>query len=145
MISARREDRAGFSLIEALVALTIAALTLAAIFELQTQMIRGQERAARAIEQTAVQENALALTRDLNPMAQPEGVIQIPDGDRIVWTSTPHGRSQTNAGFPGGDGAYEVQLFTVTVNVERASGPPPGPLTFDRLGWRRLSVGGALD
>jgi general secretion pathway protein I len=142
---ARRQDRAGFSLIEALVALTVAALTLAAIFELQTQMIRGQERAARAIEQTAVQENALALTRDLNPMARPEGIIQLPDGDTVSWTSTPHGRSQTNAGFPGGDGAYEVQLFTVTVNVERADGPPPAPLTFDRVGWRRLGVGGALD
>lgn len=145
MIAARRQARQGFSLIEALVALTIAAMTLAAIFQLQIQMARGQERAARAIEQTAVQENALALTRDLNPMAQPEGFIQLPGGDRIVWTSTPHGRSQRNAGFPGGDGAYDVQLFTVTVNVERAAGPSPGPLTFDRLGWRRLGVPGALD
>lgn len=145
MTRARRRQRQGFSLIEALVALTVAAMTLAAIFQLQIQMARGQERAARAIEQTAVQENALALTRDLNPMARPDGVIQLPDGDRILWTSSPHGRSQTNAGFPGGDGVYEVQLYTVTVNVERARGPAPGPLTFDRLGWRRLGVAGALD
>ena len=40
-----RRGRDGFSLIEALVALAIAAMTLTAIFELQQQMIRGQRRA----------------------------------------------------------------------------------------------------
>lgn len=129
--------RQGFSLIEALVALTIAALTLTAIFELQIQMARGQERAVRAIEQTAVQENALALTRDLNPMARPEGAIQLPDGDRIAWRSQAKGRSVLNTGYPGGQGEYEVQLFTVTVTIERAGGPSPAPLVFDRMGWRR--------
>ena len=59
MIRRRRE---GFSLIEALVALAIAAMTLTAIFELQQQMIRGQRRAADVMEQVAAQENALALT-----------------------------------------------------------------------------------
>lgn len=130
-----RHRRSGFSLIEALVALTIAALTLAAIFELQVQMVRGQQRAVDAMEQVAAQENALALTRDINPMASPEGRISLPEGDTISWTSEPLGLPQQNAGFPTGNGAYQVQLYRLTVTVERVNGRSPGPLVFDRMGW----------
>ena len=72
-MTASASRREGFSLIEALVALAIASMTLMAIFELQIQMTRSQQRAALAIEQVAAQENALALTRNVNPMAQPQG------------------------------------------------------------------------
>lgn len=130
--------REGFSLIEALVALAIASMTLMAIFELQIQMARSQQRAALAIGQVAAQENALALTRNLNPMQQPQGRIELPDGDAIVWSAEPKSERRVNAGFPAGDGAYEVQLYRVTVGVERPQGRPPAPLVFDRLGWRRL-------
>jgi prepilin-type N-terminal cleavage/methylation domain-containing protein len=134
--ASRRHD--GFSLIEALVALAIASMTLMAIFELQIQMTRNQQRAALAIEQVAVQENALALTRSLNPMAQPQGRIELPGGDVVVWSAEPRGERRVNAGFPAGQGAFEVQLYRVTVEVERAQGRPPAPLVFDRVGWRRL-------
>ena len=130
--------RDGFSLIEALVALAIASMALMAIVELQIQMARSQQRAALAVEQVAAQENALALTRSLNPMAQPQGRIELPGGDVVVWSSEPRGERRVNAGFPAGQGAFEVQLYRVTVEVERAQGRPPAPLIFDRVGWRRL-------
>lgn len=133
--------REGFSLIEALVALTIAAMVLGAIFELQLQMVRGQRRATEAMAQVMAQENALALTRALNPMERPSGVISLPGGDTIRWTSEAKGRPVQNAGFPSGDGMFMVQLFTLTVQVERVSGTSPAPMVFDRMGWRRLSEG----
>lgn len=132
--------RSGFSLIEALVALTIAALVLGAIFELQIQMARGQQRAVDAIEQVVAQENALALTRALNPMATPTGEIALPEGDTVRWTSRPKGEPVINAGFPAGDGLFSVQLFTLTIEVERRTGRSPAPMVFDRLGWRRLDA-----
>lgn len=131
--------REGFSLIEALIALAIAAMTLTAIFELQQQMIRGQRRAADAMEQVAAQENALALTRDLNPLEQPEGTLELPEGDTIRWSSEPQTEMRTNAGFPTGDGLFQVQLFTVTVEIDRRNGRSPAPLVFDRMGWRRMT------
>lgn len=130
--------RSGFSLIEALVALTIAAMVLGAVFELQVQMVRGQQRATAAIAQVMAQESAIALTRNVNPMEQPSGRIALPDGDTITWTSEPYGVPRVNAGFPEDDGSFEVQLFAVTVAVAAANGPSPQPLTFDRMGWRRL-------
>ena len=138
MIIARR--RPGFSLIEALVALAVAAMTLTAIFELQQQMIRGQERAARAITQVMAQENALALTRDINFMERPTGDITLPEGDTIRWSAEPKGEPAVNTGFPVGNGQFQIQLYAVSVTIERAGGAPSPPLTFDRLGWRRLGV-----
>ncbi|MBN9479314.1 MAG: prepilin-type N-terminal cleavage/methylation domain-containing protein [Bordetella sp.] len=137
-----RRGREGFSLIEALVALAIASMTLMAIFELQIQMARSQRRAAQAVEQVAAQENALALTRSLNPMAQPQGRIELPGGDVVTWSAEPVSERRVNAGFPAGDGAFEVQLYRVTVGVERPQGRAPAPLVFDRLGWRRLELEG---
>ena len=130
--------RAGFSLIEALVALAIAAMVLAAIFELQVQMSRSQVRAAETLEQVAAQENAIVLLRDLNPTAQPEGVIALPGGDTVRWTSSPQGEAMTNAGFPAGNGRFEVRRYTITATIERPDARSPRPLVFDRLGWRRL-------
>jgi prepilin-type N-terminal cleavage/methylation domain-containing protein len=138
-VTRRRE---GFSLIEALVALTIAAMVLGAIFELQLQMVRGQQRATEAMNQVMAQENALALTRSLNPMERPEGRITLPGGDTIRWSSEAKGRPVRNAGFPAGDGAFMVQLFTLTVQVERVNGRSPAPMVFDRMGWRRLAEAG---
>ncbi|MBN8530051.1 MAG: type II secretion system protein [Caulobacterales bacterium] len=138
-----RPGREGFSLIEAIVALTIAAIMLMAIFELQQQMARGQERAQRAIAQSAMQENALALTQTVNPMERPDGAITLPGGETVRWVSVPKGRAVTNAGFPVGQGAFEVQLYTMTVSIQPVADPPPAPLTFDRMGWRRMSTGAA--
>lgn len=135
----RSKIRSGFSLIEALVALTIAALVLGAIFELQLQMARGQRRAIAALDRVAAAENAIALTRDLNPMATPTGRIALPEGDVVRWEARARGAPRVNADLPFGDGVFEVQLFTVTVSITRPSGLSPAPLVFDRMGWRRLS------
>ncbi len=135
--------RKGFSLIEALVALLIAALVLGAIFELQIQMVRGQQRAVDAIDQVRSQENAIALIRSVNPMTEPQGQIALEGGDTIRWTATPKTQPRRNAGFVSGDGQFEVQLFTMAVEVQRAAGRSPAPMVFDRVGWRRLDAAGA--
>lgn len=138
----RPEPRQGFSLVEALVALAIASMTLMAIFELQMQMARGQERAARVIEQVTVQENVLALLRHINPTETPQGTIDLPGGDRVIWSSEAIGSPSQNVGFPSGSGQYEMQLYRVVASIERSGEPSPAPLEFERLGWRSTgSVG----
>ena len=76
-------------------------------------------------------------------MDQPLGTIELPDGDVIRWTSAPNTEMRTNAGFPTGDGMFQVQLFTVTVEIDRRNGRSPAPLVFDRMGWRRMTGDGA--
>jgi len=54
--------RDGFSLVEALVALAVASMALLAVFALQQQLARGQQRHQAALELVRLQRNALALT-----------------------------------------------------------------------------------
>ena len=134
----RRGD-AGFSLIEALVALAIAAMALAAVFALQRQLAEGEQRHTRTLQLVALQKNALALTRDLNPTAEPTGAIRLAGGQTVRWSSQPLTAPRTNTGLPTGEGAFEVRLYRVRVDIADASGKSLGGLDFDRVGWRRLT------
>lgn len=137
----RGGTRPGFTLIEALVALAIAAMTMTAIFQLQIQMAQGQRRAQAVLQQVAVQENALALIRDINFMERPSGEFAVPGAEVIRWSAAPKGTAERNTGT-GGGGRYEVQLYEVTVQIERPGGRNPPDMTIERVGWRRMdSVG----
>jgi prepilin-type N-terminal cleavage/methylation domain-containing protein len=133
-----RRDR-GFSLIEALVALAIAAMALAAVFALQRQLAEGEQRHTRTLQLVALQKNALALTRDLNPTAEPTGAIRLGGGQTARWSSQPLTAPRTNTNLPVGEGAFEVRLYRVRVDILDGSGRRLGGLDFDRVGWRRLS------
>ena len=133
----RRE--AGFSLIEALVALAIAAMALAAVFALQRQLAEGEQRHTRTLQLVALQKNALALTRDLNPTADPTGAVRLAGGQTVRWSSQPLTAPRTNTGLPTGEGAFEVRLYRVRVDIADASGERLGGLDFDRVGWKRLT------
>ncbi len=133
----RDRARAGFTLIEALVALAIAAMVMTAIFQLQIQMAQGQRRAQAVLQQVAVQENALALIRDVNVMDRPAGEFAAPGGDVIRWSATAKGAPKRNVSA-GANGRYEVQLYEVTVRIERPGGRNPADMTIERVGWRRL-------
>jgi len=137
----RRSPRpTGFTLIEALVALAIAAVTLTAIFQLQVQMARSQQRAQAVLAQVALQENALALIRDINVMERPEGQISLPGGDMVRWSATAVGEKRRNVTEASTYGRYEVQMFEVAVEIVSPGRRSPPALKIERLGWRRLDT-----
>lgn len=129
---------AGFTLIEALVALAIAAVTLTAIFQLQVQMARSQQRAQAVLSQVALQENALALIREINVMERPEGQTTLPGGDTVRWSARPLGESRRNVTEASTSGRYEVQMFEVTIETSSPGRRSPPDMTIERVGWRRL-------
>ncbi len=130
--------RRGFSLIEALVALIVAAMALMAIFELQQQLVRGQLRYERALALVQLQRDALALTRDLNPTASPTGEAPLTGGRTVRWTSTALTRPRPNLDHATTPGRYEVTLYRVQVDILDPRRRILGQLAFDRMGWRRL-------
>ena len=131
-----RRARAGFSLIEALVALAVAAMALIAIFSLQQQLARGQQRHQAALELVRLQRNALTLTDELNPTVEPAGEIAMAGGRRLRWSSRPLTAPRTQVGIPSGEGRFEVRLYRVDGVILDARGRELGRIGFDRLGWR---------
>lgn len=134
--------RDGFSLIEALVALTIAALVLSAVFALQQQMTLGQLRHERALTNAALRRNALELLAEVNPMLEPEGRRDLTAGRVLTWTSTERTPVRRNIGEGFGDGAFDVALYEVNAEIIAASGRPLARLQIERVGWRRISEPG---
>jgi general secretion pathway protein I len=136
--ASRRAALRGFSLIEALVALIIAAISLSAVLELQRQLADGQARYERTLELAQLQRDGLALTADINPTAQPDGAIPLAAGRSLRWRAEPRSAAALDTGSATAGRRFEMRLYRVTVEILDASGAEMGAVAVDRLGWRRL-------
>jgi len=130
----------GFSLIEALVALIIAAMALAGVLELQRQLADGQRRYERALMVAGLQRDAIALLTDLNPTATPQGAATLTAGRSLRWTSTARSQPTLNTGAIRVGRRFELRLYRVQATILDHDGEPLGLLAFDRVGWRKLDA-----
>ena len=128
--------RGGFSLLEALVALAIASVCLLVLFGLQRQLVGSQRRFEAAAARAEAQRNVLALVRDLNPEAQPEGATALPDGERLSWSSRPASPLRPALAANGSAGPWLVRLHLVTARLTDAEGAVKGVVSVERMGWR---------
>jgi Tfp pilus assembly protein PilV len=128
-------SKAGFSLLEALAALTIAAVSLTALMGMQYQLVEAQRRAEAAIAKADLKKNALVLIREVNPDEQPEGEIALPPGQAVRWTATALTEPKLSAGFPNGDGRFMVTLYRLAVEVVDDRGTVLDAFEVERMGW----------
>lgn len=109
----------GFSLLEAIVALTLISLTGVAIFSWINQSLKNLSVISRQDIQLQRVENALAYVRTINPMKTPQGSSQIGDL-QLSWQSEliePINRSVSRR---GGFGNYQVGLYSLDVTLEQS-------------------------
>jgi type II secretory pathway pseudopilin PulG len=134
-----RPRKAGFSLVEALIALIVAALVLMAIFELQRQLSHDQARYEQATAAADRRRNVLVLLREVNPTERPVGALPLSGGRWVRWAATPLTPARPNRDYPTGRGSYEMRLWRLDVRVETAQGRTIDAFQLDRLGWRAVS------
>lgn len=140
----RPESKAGFTLIEVLVAIAIAGLCFYALFDLQQTMIDGQRRGAAAIDRANIIRNANVLLAEVNPSDPdigPSGVIDLPPNMTLNWTAEPVTPDQTfNTTFPStAQASWYVQLWRVTGEVTNANGEVIQTVVLERLGYANPS------
>ncbi len=133
-----RRSRSGFSVIEAVVAIAIAAIGLTAILGLQQQLARSQAREEAALNRHNIRRAAIVLVRDINPYQRPTGQNLIAPGLSVSWTSEAIVRPIQGLGFGGAPSAFQVGLYNVTVQIEDANHTVLDQFTVERLGWKRL-------
>jgi type II secretory pathway pseudopilin PulG len=126
---------AGFTLLEALTALAIAALCLIPLMSLQRTFIDGQRRHEAALQRAEIQKNAVTILRQINPTDEPMGQAVLSPDLTVSWTATPISDLKTSTGFPNGDGAYQVQLYRLDASVTRGDQKVTPDFSVERVGW----------
>lgn len=124
----------GFSLLEAIVALTVFSICAMALYGWlavnQNALIRVQTR------DMAVRDgrNALAALELVNPMAEPEGERELPGGLEVRWTSRELAARRPGTSPSGNELVFDLALYELDVQVLR-SGREANRFTVRRAGW----------
>ncbi|MCA0199458.1 MAG: prepilin-type N-terminal cleavage/methylation domain-containing protein [Proteobacteria bacterium] len=114
---------AGFTLLEAIVALTVMALALIPLITFIAQSSDQLMRAADANERSIVGQSVLALMDPINPMVEPEGILPLDDEISVSWRSDtivpPNDGAIVGTLLPG----FRVGFYGVNVTVKRGERP----------------------
>jgi general secretion pathway protein I len=113
-----RQRQAGFTLLEAVVALALVAAAALPLYALFSRSLDGLFRAAEVNRESEAALAAIAFLGGVNPMDRPQG--EEPMGPyRIVWTSRELVPAGDAIGYPRGLSLYQVALYEVTGAVTR--------------------------
>ena len=131
-------DRAaGFTLLEAIVALVILASAGMALFAwINTQLIALQ-RVNEVRQSQAAQHNALALLELINPMAEPEGEEDF-GPYRIRWRAGLLEPVKDGVSSKGEKGLYEVGLYRIEMDVLLPDNSPLVTLEARQVGYKQV-------
>ena len=134
-LTAPPRKAAGFTLLEAIVAMVIFSLGAFALYGWLSTNVITLDRIRLHQEQEVAFASALDLVRRSNPMQAPSGKRAI--GDLIVtWTSRPVQDPKPNVDQSGSNGIYLVGLYTVYVRVTR-DGRAIGNFYVRQIGWKQ--------
>lgn len=134
------KGEAGFSVLEALVAMALLAGAFLPLLQIQGQFVRTTESVERA--QIRVEQRELARTylATVNFTDQPAGQVTLGQ-TLLVWESEIAQPTRIARGVDGTPGRFFMTLYDVNVRVETANQAESGglsanPFRFKGLGWR---------
>lgn len=136
-MSGRRQ--AGFTLLEAIVAMVIMAVCMMALYGWLSANTISVTRAQAQTRDIADARSALAIVESLNPMAEPSGEREMPPL-KVSWQSreiTPARPGIGQAGFPT---LFDFALYEVAVEVRR-DGQLVKEFNVRRVGWVQARQG----
>lgn len=135
-----RTRQTGFSLLEAIVALTLLAMSGAALFSWIDSSARNLQRASQATERALLRINAVELVSNINPAERPEGKIE--SGPfTFRWRTREIDPLQDARAYPRGMSLYQVGLFETTVEVsDQRRRRPLDSVTLRQIGWKKVRV-----
>jgi general secretion pathway protein I len=132
-----RARAAGFSLLEAIVALTIFSMCAMALYGWlavnQSALIRVQARDAAVRDGRS----ALAVLEPVNPMAEAAGERKLPGGLTVRWTSTEVAERRPGTSPSGSRLVFDLALYELDVRVLRG-GREVNRFSVRRAGWETV-------
>ncbi len=139
-VSPRRHE-AGFTLLEAIVAIALLGALLVPLYTLMSRNLDGLLRVGQANLQSEVTLNALAVLDSVNPMERPEGSVTL-GAYLLRWRSVALTTPVDGVGFPAGQSLYQVAMYRTQAEVLRVDdrgGTRPW-FSFDlrQVGWHQV-------
>lgn len=128
-----RRSQAGFSLLEAIVAMVVMSTAMLALYGWLSTSILGLTRAQDHALGLQDSRTALAIVDTINPISEANGRRQVGDLD-ISWESAPIAPQRPARSRSGMPGLFEVALFQIDVEVSR-DGRPIRNFSLRKAGW----------
>ncbi len=128
--------QAGFTLLEAIVALTLFSLGALALFGWLGTSMATFERVEDDRLRLAASRSALDLLRQVNPMQRPEGLVEI-ENLRVAWRSEPILAPTDGMSQVGRPTLYEIALYRLDVEISLDGRELPG-FSVRQVGWRQV-------
>jgi len=116
-----RKAEAGFSILEALVAIAVLAMALLPILALQGQFVKSVAAIERAESQLSLHQVISEHIRSLNISINSEGQFSTQGAD-IKWKASPIIEPRRIRGNGGMNSRYKITLYDVQISVKYASG-----------------------
>lgn len=111
--------RRGFTLLEAIVAMTIFSMCALALFGWQATSLRTIDRIGEHARRAERVSMALAAVQGINPMAEPAGE-RLLGSQRVTWKATLVEPVRTGVSMIGLPSIFDVGLYEVSVTVAGA-------------------------
>jgi general secretion pathway protein I len=124
----------GFSLLEAIVALTIFSIAAMALYGWLSVNLNALARVEARSDAVRDGRTALALLEAVNPMSEPTGERVLPGGLQVRWTSDEIRPRQAGKGPSGSLLVFDLALYELDVAVLRG-GRETTRFKVRRAGW----------
>ena len=133
----RRGQRlGGFTLLEAMVALSVVATAIAAAMALLNFTLATTTRVQESVRRGEAIQSAAQFVDRMNPFETPDGELALADCV-VRWTSQMRGQPRRNTVRAGETGPFDVAMFDVTVTGVR-QGTEWFAFTARQVGFRRV-------
>lgn len=123
----------GFTLLEAIVALTIFSICAMALYAWLAVNMRALTRVEERMGGVRDGRTALAVLEPVNPMAEPTGTRELPGGLSVEWTSEVVDQ-KPGKGLAGNELIFDLALYDMDVRVLR-EGREVQRFAVRRAGW----------
>jgi type II secretory pathway pseudopilin PulG len=115
--SRKNTGAGGFTLLEAIVALTIIGLTLVPAMSFLAQATRQLSAAAESNRRVAIEDTVIAFSETLNPILSPEGEIALSPTLSLRWVSTVLVDPSQSKRIGGRLGGFSLGFYAVDFTV----------------------------
>jgi len=137
MTRASRRRARGFSLLEAIVALTVFSICAMALYGWLAVNLDALVRVEASAGSVRDGRAALALMETVNPMAEPKGQRELPGELAVRWTSKEIDARAPGVGMSGSVLIFDLALYEMDVQVLRA-GREVRRFEVRRAGWETV-------